>query len=243
VLFIAAVVLLAAYALGLFDRDGVQYTNNMEFSSGEFSYTGSLKNGLFTGDGAINFEDGSSYIGGFSDGRFSGGGVYTFSGQGSEQNSGNSGVGVRSFEGTFQDGQVSGGTFYFGDSREIVFTRESGGGTFTGTSWSFSSRDSKTTLFGTGTLTYNDGLCYTGSFLGGVASGNGILLNTEGRLIYTGSFLNGAFDGKGVYYSPEGWVYEGGFSAGKFDGEGLIRSDASTISGIWEKGIQVSRYE
>ena len=62
-------------------------------------------------------------------------------------------------------------------------------------------------------------------------------------MIYTGGFANGYFNGKGVYYSPAGWSYDGNFKDGLFDGEGSVTEGGRSIRGIWEKGVQIKRYE
>jgi hypothetical protein len=78
----------------------------------------------------------------------------------------------------------------------------------------------------------------------GFAEGVGVYTSAEGKTIYEGEFKEGDFDGQGRYYSPAGWIYEGGFKEGLFEGEGVITiSESETVRGIWERGVQITRYE
>jgi len=111
---IASVILSACFALGAFDGDGVKFAEKEAYPTGEFSYSGELKNGYFDGSGAIAFYSGEKYIGGFKNGRLDGDGVYS---------AGNEKDGYWQFSGVFEDGEVKNGTFCFSDGETVEYER------------------------------------------------------------------------------------------------------------------------
>jgi hypothetical protein len=226
---IAGVGLLACFALGLFDGDGVTKVRERDYS--EFTFTGNLRNGRFTGNGSMFFQDGARYSGGFSAGRFSGNGTLYDT------------DGIWNFSGVFQDGQANGGTFYPYGGENTTYERGETADILTGYRWKYEGGINESGQFGTGTFTFADGSVYTGGFSNGLAEGEGIYTDAPGRTVYAGGFKAGLFDGHGKYFSPEGWVYEGGFKEGLFDGEGVLVYDTETVGGVWEKGVQVLRHE
>jgi hypothetical protein len=96
---------------------------------------------------------------------------------------------------------------------------------------------------GDGTFVFADGSEYTGGFLNGLADGEGMFRASTGRVVYQGGFSGGLFDGLGTYWSADGWFYSGGFAGGLLHGEGVVTFGGETIRGVWEMGVQVSRYE
>ena len=83
----------------------------------------------------------------------------------------------------------------------------------------------ETTLVGKLTPTkvdYRDG-----RWIGGVKTGDGTLVNSEG-LRYEGHFVNGKFHGEGVAWYPDGSRYEGDWKNGQRHGEGTWRGPDDT---------------
>ena len=235
ILPIAAVVLLAVYASGLFDAGDSLFVNNMKYAAGGFVYTGSLREGLFNGYGNIIFQDGSNYSGSFIDGRFSGEAVYAYGSDPDENR--------WSFEGVLHNGQTGNGAFHFGGSPSVILNRDEYADTFISPTWRYNGRYNERGQNIAGTFTYEDGAIYAGGFQNGLAGGEGVLFDAEGNTIYTGGFKNGSFDGHGEYFSPEGWTYEGNFAEGVFDGEGTVTIGENIVRGVWERGVQITRYE
>ena len=234
-LVITAVAFLAIFAMLAFSGDSVSTVLSKEYGPGEFSYSGEIKGGLFEGNGTISFMDGAVYTGNFYNSRFFGDGVY--------YKSSSAGTYDWHFEGEFQEGRTGGGTFFFKDGSTIAVICDGSTVSLDGQPWQYNGGLSEGGQNGNGTFTFEDKSVYTGGFLNGLASGEGEYTDTEGSIIYTGGFRNGMFDGLGVYYSPEGWLYEGGFRDGLFDGEGTLVDGDLIAHGVWEKGVQIRRYE
>ena len=230
---IFVVALLALFAMGVFDGEGRGVVSDVEYEWGGFSFSGGVKDGLFSGDGAINLQDGDVFEGGFDEGRFSGNGAY--------YSSGAMGTDAWYFSGEFKNGQTDSGAFYFSDGSNIVISRDGLVATIASLSWQYSGGFDEYGSTGIGSFTFEDGSVYTGGFLNGLADGEGEYKDSEGRIIYSGSFRNGAFDGQGVYFSPEGWTYSGSFKDGLFDGEGSVSDGGISVSGVWSQGVQISR--
>ena len=222
------------YAAGKLGADKLSHVNHKEYALGGFTYSGGLKNGLFSDYGAINFNTGDSYSGGFTKGRFEGNAIFNIS-AGTYKNV--------HFNGVFHEGQISSGTFYLNNGLAVIYEHDAAASMLNGQTWQYSGDFNERGQNGTGWFAFEDGSVYTGVFLNGLADGNGMLADADGNTIYEGSFRDGLFDGQGIYYSPEGWSYEGSFRAGLFDGEGQVLVDSSTIRGIWERGVQTTRYE
>jgi len=210
-ILVAVVVFFGLYAMGMADNDGVVKVDQMEYVSGGFAFSGELKNRQFSGDGTISFQDGSRYSGGFAAGRFDG--IATF------YNNSGAEDGEWRFDGVFQDGKASGGTFYLNDGVEITVDRSQTESTIKSPVWQYSGSFNERGQTGTGAFTFEDGSVYEGEFFCGLAHG------------------------QGVYTSNEGWSFKGAFKDGMFDGEGEIADGTSVNRGIWEEGVQVTRYE
>ena len=231
ILFVFAVILFGLYAMGILDGDGIIHTDSAEFQSGGFTFTGEMKDGLFEGDGTIVFNDGGVFTGAFSDGRFSGDGTF--------YNNGGADTSDWYYNGVFQNGRTDGGVFHSSGGTEIFFGRGSAGADIAAPKWQYNGEFNEHGQNGTGSFTFEDGSVYNGSFLNGLANGEGEYSDAEGKTIYKGSFSNGAFNGQGVYFSPEGWSYEGSFKNGLFDGDGTYTDENSIVHGIWKEGAQV----
>jgi len=234
VLIIAAVVFLGVVAFGVLDTGVPTFVDGMEYPAGGFYFSGLLKNGYFNDNGFIRFDDGDTYIGGFTDGRFDGEAVY------------NGGVGADgdwSFDGVFQTGRIGSGVFYLNDGTAVVFDNSKNITDYISQSWQYSGGLNERGQNGMGRFTFEDGSVYTGDFMNGLAFGEGVLTDASGNTVYYGEFVNGLFDGQGVYYSAEGWIYQGNFKNGLFDGEGIVFIDDTVVNGVWEKGVQIIRYD
>ena len=109
--------------------------------------------------------------------------------------------------------------------------------------WNYSGGLNECGQNGEGAFFFVNGFEYRGSFSHGLANGEGVYTAPDGNIIYAGSLKDGLFDGYGLYFSPEGWSYEGSFKEGLFNGEGTVTIDSNTIHGVWEKGVQTTRFE
>jgi len=226
---VAAVLLLACYALGFFDGGSVTRVRDRDYDL--FTFTGDLINGRFTGFGTMTFQEGEKFNGNFSVGRFNGEGTMISPNDN------------WTFHGFFQEGRIGGGTFFNSGGDTVLYTRGDTADALAGSEWAYEGGFNEHGQNGTGTFTFADGSVYTGSFLRGYASGEGVYCDASGRTVYAGGFADGLFEGRGVYYSPDGWTYTGNFERGLFDGDGIITSDEETVMGIWDKGVQSSHYE
>ena len=77
ILLIATVVFLGCYSMLMSDVDKVYHVENAEYITGEFTYSGWMKNGLFDGDGTLRFNRGGFFVGEFKEGKFEGHGEYS----------------------------------------------------------------------------------------------------------------------------------------------------------------------
>ncbi|GHU93675.1 hypothetical protein FACS1894208_03540 [Clostridia bacterium] len=230
VIAIAAVAFSACYAVGVFGTDNITRVSGQAYAGGDFTYSGELLDGLFEGEGSLDFSNGDKFSGSFTGGRMSGNGVFR----------GREGW---SFEGDFADGEVSGGTFTLENGAVEIYERENDADSFESSGWKYDGPFGARGQDGVGTFTFADGSVYFGGFSRGMADGDGIYTDASGKTIYEGGFVLGLFEGHGVYYSPEGWSYEGGLKNGLFDGEGALTIDGETIRGVWSEGGQTERYE
>ena len=233
--FIVVAVLLGVYAAGVFDNNGPRYTDQMEYDEGDFSFSGYLKDGYFDGHGMITFQNGDAYYGGFAEGRFDGEATYLYSGEGGDDS--------WRFDGIFESGQILSGVFNYSDGTAVSYESASSADSVVISSWQYIGGLNERGQNGTGRFIYEDGSVYIGDFMAGSAMGEGTYINAAGVTVYTGEFLNGYFDGQGAYYSPSGWTYAGGFRNGLFSGEGQLTIGETVIRGVWEEGVQTTRYE
>ena len=119
-ILIAAVVTLALYALGVIAGDGTSKARDKDYA--EFTFTGNLRNGLFTGYGVMSFATGERYSGNFAAGRFDGEGTFSCASN------------DWSFYGIFQEGQITGGVIRT-DGDAIAFERGETADALTGRAW------------------------------------------------------------------------------------------------------------
>ena len=225
----ATIVISAVYALGILDGDGIVRVEGKEFS--EFTFSGNMRDGLFDGHGAIHFNDGERFLGNFTRGRFEGEGAF---------------YGLPefwNFDGYFHVGRIGSGTLQLDSGEVVALERNEATDTLIGNEWRYYGDVDEQGQTGEGKFIFADGSSYIGRFSNGMAYGDGTFTDVKGNITYIGGFSEGLFDGQGKYFSPEGWTYEGGFKAGVFDGEGIITLESETIRGVWEKGVQVARYE
>jgi len=225
---IAAIVLFACFALGVFDGEGVSAVRDKDYDG--FTFSGNLRSGRFTGFGSMDFRDGQSYSGNFALGRFDG--------EGTMYNPPR----AWSFDGFFREGRIGSGVFNGRDGVSIVYERGEITDTLYSSAWAYEGGFNDLGQNGTGTFTFADGSVYTGGFVHGMAEGAGVYLNALGEVVYAGDFKGGMFDGQGRYTGSEGWSYEGSFKEGLFDGEGVLSTETEIVRGVWEKGILVARH-
>jgi len=234
---IAFIVLSACYSLGIFNSGDAAQVMSREYSLGNFTYSGGLRDGLFNGIGTIDFQNGESYTGGFAGGQFDGKGAFTHTGANPDQD--------WRFDGDFQNGQISEGTFSLAGGRSVVYRAcdQAAGcaGSFTGPSWLYVGAVGDSGPTGGGAFTFTDGFSYQGGFADGLADGQGVYTDAAGQIIYTGGFAAGRFAGTGRYCSSEGWTYDGGFLDGLFDGVGVLTRNGVVIHGVWSEGVQAAR--
>lgn len=91
---------------------------------------------------------------------------------------------------------------------------------------------------GTGTMDYNNGGWYTGTWANGKwwGSGSGKYIYDDGS-VYEGTFKDGERHGSGTYTFASGSVYTGSWSEGKMHGNGkYIYADGSVYEGAFKNG-------
>jgi hypothetical protein len=225
----AAITVLACFALGVFDGDGIVQVDAKDFE--EFIFSGYLRGGLFDGPGSVYFYEGERFNGYFSGGRFNGRGAFF------------SANNEWSFSGVFQYGEISGGTLSTDSGEAVSLERSDAADMLVSDVWLYDGNFNDRGQTGDGTFVFADGSVYTGGFLDGLADGDGMFTDPSGRVVYQGGFRKGMFDGQGTYWSADGWTYYGGFNSGSFHGEGAVTIEGETIRGIWEMGVQTARYE
>lgn len=233
VVLVAAMAFLGIYASGVLDSGDLYVVDDVEYTAGGFSFSGGMRDGYFSDNGTIYYQDGAVYRGGFIDGRFDGEAVYNHYDSGSND--------YWQFDGYFMTGQISSGVFQLRDGTIVAYESGQNSRILVSPTWQYDGGMNERGQNGTGRFVFDDGSVYTGDFMNGAALGEGILVDAAGNTVYYGEFLNGCFDGQGVYYSPEGWIYQGGFKSGQFEGEGMLFMDDVVITGVWEEGVQVLR--
>lgn len=88
---------------------------------------------------------------------------------------------------------------------------------------------------GLATLTYANGDTYTGNFLDGQMTGNGVYTMMAAGAKYTGLFLNGLFEGNGTYEYSDNARFVGMWKEGKKQGYGELYSPPlMTGRGRWD---------
>ena len=225
----AAMAGLAYYAL----LDSHQVAAQRPYGGGEFAYTGTLRNGLFDGNGTIAFADGARLTGEFLKGRFSGGLDFTSAG------------GWR-FEGNFFDGRPS-GAFFLPDVTATV-SREDAAAFASPKGWEYAGGIGERGQNGEGRFVFLNGESYTGAFLLGLAEGRGVYRGADGGVIYEGEWKAGLYHGQGRYTPAGGkYVYEGAFESGfphgwaAYSEGGALRYSGEFVGGVPEgQGVYYS---
>ena len=223
-LCVCAVTALALFALlpGLPRRAA-----NALYDEGAFAYSGTLRDGKFSGHGRIEFADGGAYEGKFAEGRFDGQGVFS-SADGWE------------FEGAFSEGKPVRGVFHTeegdlkADPESNIYAVEDG--------WRYMGLLGVNGPRGQGEFTFADGAAYQGEFSNGLpGEGQGTYTDPAGAVIYIGGWRDGLFSGEGEYHAPDGaFTYKGSFAGGRFHGQGtLTRKDGAILAGTWKGGWRI----
>ncbi len=194
-------------------------------------YKGDLQDGLFHGQGQLQWPDGNHYRGEFHNGRISGQGLLTktdgctYEGEflnGEPHGEGRYTCGENEWSGHFNDGELQRGTAKW-DGRE----------TYSGEFLDYGPH-------GEGELTTEDGSQYKGTFEQGMFL-RGDYSDNEGYR-YKGDFEYGFYSGAGELTQPDGTTIRANFRYGEADGEGLrvsIDGEGNIIeeSGYFAKGI------
>ncbi|WP_445360744.1 C13 family peptidase [Microbulbifer sp. EKSA005] len=179
-------------------------------------YKGEMLNGLFHGQGQLEWPNGSHYRGDFREGRMTGEGELT----------GSDGC---SYEGEFLNGEFHGKGRYNCDETEWAGEFHEGelqSGTL---NWdedgSYHGEFLDFDPHGEGKLTAEDGSLYQGAFEYGYLI-QGSYSDSDGYR-YTGSFEYGSYSGEGELTQPDGTIIRATFRYGEAEGEGVrISTDA-----------------
>ena len=102
--------------------------------------------------------------------------------------------------------------------------------------------------FGKGALYYDNGYKYEGEFANAFYEGEGILTDSDDRIVYEGFWKRGYYQGQGKLYQSDGSTYIGSFFKGKKNGRGtLTTASGEIIEGQWsadnyyDGGIQADK--
>lgn len=253
---IAAGVILVVVLAIKFSHGSTEQVTNMSLrdsSNVQYTYTGTLRNGLPEGTGKAVYPD-KTYSGEFKNGKPEGSDTITYSAgtkyMGEVKNYVPNGKGVCYFndkskydgewKNNARDGQgtytYSNGAIYKGEWKSNA---RDGQGTYTqpfGLSYQGSWKNDH--WDGQGTLTKANGDKYTGEFRGGYMDGNGTYWinrndNNKGDK-YTGSFQTDQYSGNGTYQWTNGDVYVGSWKDSKRSGYGTMTfHDGSKYVGDW----------
>ena len=83
----------------------------------------------------------------------------------------------------------------------------------------------------------NGKIVYDGSLVRGKMNGQGTLTFDNGDK-YVGTFRNGTFNGQGTFTAAKGWKYEGTFANGQPEGKGKLTTQSNVIyEGTFKQGI------
>ncbi|MBO9605470.1 MAG: hypothetical protein J7639_05945 [Paenibacillaceae bacterium] len=187
-------------------------------------YKGSLKDGLYAGQGKLYADNGQLlYEGEFDKGLKAGGTLYDdkgtllYKGQFAADTMNGQGMdfypdGKIRYVGEFQNGKIGGTGKLFFPSGDLQYEGAFSAGTYGGE----------------GKL-YNESgaLLYEGAFAEGKYNGAGKLYGANKAIVYEGGFKSGLYAGDGTELYPNGFVkYKGAFAAGVYNGEGASFTDA-----------------
>ena len=179
-------------------------------------YTGTVVAGKPSGEGRMEYTDGSVYDGSWEKGQREGWGTITFS-----ENDSNNRV---SYTGSWKDDQREGqGTMTWQNGN--VYEGE----------WLDNVRE------GQGTMTWQNGDVYEGEWKNDVREGQGTVTFSENdssnRVSYTGSWKDDQWEGQGTMTWQNGDVYEGEWKDGAPEGNGTYYwSSGNLFEGVWNDG-------
>lgn len=181
---------------------------NQDDEGGWLSYDGEWENGKKTGQGTLEWQDGSKYQGSWRNDQINGQGTLYYA------------YDNRKYIGTWTDGEMFGqGTIVWPDG-----TRYEG-------------EFSHTAPNGQGKLYYSPSndrgrVSYEGDWIEGVQTGKGTMFWNSGDR-YEGQFENGEMSGYGTYYFSDGTKHVGWFKDGLRNGTGVFYSSTGRMEGTW----------
>lgn len=213
----AAAAVVAVVAICVYSFVPFQVTDKQIKTGGKVlgSYTGTCVAGKPSGEGTMEYRDGSVYEGDWQRSQRSGEGTMTYANK--DMYVGSWAEDERNGEGTMN---YANGDIYKGDWADDVRS-------------------------GSGTMNYANGDAYTGDWADDVRSGEGTMTENEGMLEYTGAWEDDAQSGHGVmsvlfdvmFDEDRGWcaTYEGDFESGNFAGEGTYTfTNGDSVTGKWD---------
>jgi len=174
-------------------------------------YRGDIKDGLFDGEGELQYSTGSQYEGQFEKGLLHGRGIYTH-------------ADGWVLEGEFVAGSATGHVLYtepaFNEEYrgEMLDWKYHGMGTLKTEESTYVGEFKKGKFDGQGQLTYDSGVSYSGGFKDNEFSGQGVY--KYGDSVYEGEFENGVLNGQGSITDTDGGVYVGEVSEWVASGKG-----------------------
>ena len=176
----------------------------------ELRFEGRLKDGKYEEFGEEYWENGrNKYSGNYSEGQYSGSGILYLE------------DGTVLYRGEFADGKYN------------------GSGELTENGRTFSGEFRNGVLQGSGTISQDGVVLFTGNFTDGIPEGAGKENYADGSLHYSGGFSGGVPHGEALEYYPDGTLkYNGRFTAGKYSGEGTLYDEhgVKIYSGGFEMG-------
>lgn len=176
-------------------------------------YTGDISNGLYNGNGKIEYTSGVAYNGNFVDGIKNGPGILIFP------------DGTK-FEGTFKNDEISG---------EVKITWPNG--------ITYEGNISQGIFNGEGTLTDPKKGSYTGEFKNGLYHGQGTYIWKNEGTKYKGEYFDGKKNGYGQYYFSDGAYIEGNFESGDLNGECSYIKDEVKYIGEFAYGELINEFK
>ncbi len=181
-------------------------------------FQGRLKDGKYTDEGELFYEDGFvKYQGGFENSLYEGKGKLY------EKNA------ELLYEGSFTKGLYDGRGILYEKNKQL-YSGDFLQGDYHGKgilklndSEIYEGDFNKGVPEGKGTITKDGKVYYDGMFVGGDKSGVGTLFFEDGTIWLKGVFAAGLPEGDGIENYPDGNIkYKGNFSAGKYSGEGIL---------------------
>jgi len=231
----------------------IRHIPTLSFADGGV-YSGPIDTaGLASGQGRMEWGNGSVYVGGFKAGFYHGFGVFEdatgFRFEGVYAKGAGNGAAVISYnDGSGYRGNVSNdllqgkgkfsfpnGDYYEGDFQTDKMT---GQGRWVAKNKHVYNGGVKDGLFeGQGEIVYDGGNKYTGQFKAGQFHGQGVYAGDDGR-VYSGAFIEDEFTGQGTYKNGEGYTHVGRFENWLGTGDGIgTDKDGNQYKGTFEDGM------